>query len=80
MYQIHPSYGILLCMAEGGTDVGPPSVTDGCRVLGEHRQVTVIRVTCNGAAARLIFVHNELYITLFIMFYISRLNLFNLGL
>ena len=69
MYQIHPSYGILLCMAEGGTDVGPPSVTDGCRV---PRTPTGIRHpgTYNGAAARLLFVHNELYITLFIMFYI----------
>ena len=65
--------------AQGKDQRGPPSVKDDCRVPATPTGI-VIRVPIVAPLTDLLFVHNELYITLFVMFYTSRLNLFNLGL
>ena len=66
--------------AQGKDRRGPPSAEVDCRVPATPTGVLIRVSVIAPLLTDLLFVHNELYITLFVMFCTSRLNLFSLGL
>ena len=68
MCHILPSYSVIFAVR--WTSTGPPSTMAGHRVTAGRRQGSIIRDTLCRRCQITMFVYNELYISLFIMFYV----------